>query len=151
MLKSFCTEIQTVLFYFIFCFNLIFVFGPSDGINGNMSLDRRDEIVKSPNRYDLTICSDKSSSLSRSEAGTYDVHQAEARIKIAENGVNYHNNNNVSPSSPAVNGNGTFSPEDIKKRVCTIVLVNETLLNNFFHNFRSGLQRSLISSPRNFK
>ncbi|XP_005178686.1 FERM, ARHGEF and pleckstrin domain-containing protein 1 isoform X5 [Musca domestica] len=37
------------------------------GINGNMSLDRRD----------LTIGSDKSSSLSRSEAGTYDVIQAE--------------------------------------------------------------------------
>lgn len=91
---------------------------PSDGINGNMSLDRRDEVVTSPNRYDLTIGSDKSSSLSRSEVGTYDVHQAEARIKAAENGVNHHNNNNVSPASPTVNGNGTFSSDEVKKRVC---------------------------------
>lgn len=83
-----------------------------------MSLDRRDEIVTSPNRYDLTIGSDKSSSLSRSEVGTYDVHQAEARIKAGENGVNHHNNNNVSPTSPAVNGNGTFSSDEVKKRVC---------------------------------
>ncbi|XP_033167435.1 FERM, ARHGEF and pleckstrin domain-containing protein 2 isoform X1 [Drosophila mauritiana] len=47
------------------------------GINGNMSLDRRGEITTPPTRYDLTLGSDKSSSLSRSEAGTYDVIQAE--------------------------------------------------------------------------
>jgi len=42
-----------------------------------MSLDRRGEITTPPTRYDLTLGSDKSSSLSRSEAGTYDVIQAE--------------------------------------------------------------------------
>ncbi|KAH8418522.1 hypothetical protein KR009_011306, partial [Drosophila setifemur] len=47
------------------------------GINGNMSLDRRGEITTASTRYDLTLGSDKSSSLSRSEAGTYDVIQAE--------------------------------------------------------------------------
>lgn len=114
-----------------------------------MSLDRRDEIVTSPNRYDLTIGSDKSSSLSRSEAGTYDVHQAEARLKAGENGVNHHlNNNNGSPTSPTVNGNGTFSSDDAKKRVSKVDFFFKF---SYILNFRNGQLKNPISSLRNFK
>ncbi|KAI9579259.1 hypothetical protein GQX74_004731 [Glossina fuscipes] len=66
------------------------------GINGNMSLDRRGEIISPQNRYDLTLGSDKSSSLSRSEAGTYDVIQAEIQhAKRQDLNTSSHNNNNV--------------------------------------------------------
>lgn len=86
------------------------------GINGNVSLDRRSEIVQSPNRYELalgpaspTSVSDRSNnnSLSRtSEAGTYDLSSAEARARngtlngngnglhtVDENVINNNNNN----------------------------------------------------------
>lgn len=45
------------------------------------------------NRYDLTLASDKSSSLSRSEGGVYDVGQAEIRAKenIANNNIHSQN------------------------------------------------------------
>ncbi|XP_030562571.1 FERM, ARHGEF and pleckstrin domain-containing protein 1 isoform X1 [Drosophila novamexicana] len=76
------------------------------GINGNMSLDRRGEIATPPNRYDLTLGSDKSSSLSRSEAGTYDIIQAEIQhakrqelatgVALAHNG---HNGNGLPNNS----------------------------------------------------
>lgn len=42
-----------------------------------MSLDRRDRLVRPLHRYGLTLDSDKSSSISRSDGGTYDVIQAE--------------------------------------------------------------------------
>ncbi|KAH8407809.1 hypothetical protein KR215_001744, partial [Drosophila sulfurigaster] len=68
------------------------------GINGNMSLDRRGEIATPSNRYDLTLGSDKSSSLSRSEAGTYDVIQAEIqhakRQELATGVATAHNGHN---------------------------------------------------------
>ncbi|XP_062717282.1 FERM, ARHGEF and pleckstrin domain-containing protein 2-like isoform X3 [Aedes albopictus] len=86
------------------------------GINGNVSLDRRSEIVQSPNRYDLVPglgASDRSNnnSLSRtSETGTYDLSSAEARARngfnnngtagngglhtVDENVINNNNNNN---------------------------------------------------------
>lgn len=55
------------------------------GINGNVSLDRRSEIVQSPNRYELALgTADKSNnnSLSRGgETGCYDLSSAEARAR----------------------------------------------------------------------
>ncbi|XP_017847403.1 FERM, ARHGEF and pleckstrin domain-containing protein 2 isoform X1 [Drosophila busckii] len=93
------------------------------GINGNMSLDRRGEIVTPPGRYDLTLGSDKSSSLSRSEAGTYDIIQAEiqhAKRQELATGVASaaHNGHNGNSS----NGNGVSMPSthdmeaEVKKR-----------------------------------
>lgn len=81
------------------------------GINGNVSLDRRGELVTTPpNRYDLTLGSDKSSSLSRSEAGTYDITQAESRSRNNENIAN----NNM---GPATNGNGVHHDEGEPKKI----------------------------------
>ncbi|XP_053661154.1 FERM, ARHGEF and pleckstrin domain-containing protein 2-like [Anopheles marshallii] len=54
------------------------------GINGNVSLDRRSEIVQSPNRYELALgTADKSNnnSLSRGDTGCYDLGSAEARAR----------------------------------------------------------------------
>ncbi|CRK98470.1 CLUMA_CG011827, isoform A [Clunio marinus] len=63
------------------------------GINGNVSLDRRSEFVQSPNRYDLSLGSDKSAS-SRNGTTTYDVFEAERNNQ--ENIIN----NNTMVSSP---------------------------------------------------
>ncbi|XP_037950420.1 FERM, ARHGEF and pleckstrin domain-containing protein 1 isoform X2 [Teleopsis dalmanni] len=87
-----------------------------NGINGNMSLDRRGEVATPQNRYDLTLGSDKSSSLSRSEAGTYDVIQAEVqhakRHELATGvAAANHNNNN----GHAI-GNTQDADADAKKR-----------------------------------
>ncbi|XP_004529222.1 FERM, ARHGEF and pleckstrin domain-containing protein 2 isoform X2 [Ceratitis capitata] len=84
------------------------------GINGNMSLDRRGEVGTPQNRYDLTLGSDKSSSLSRSEAGTYDVIQAEiqhAKRHELPTCVAMSNNNN-GPNA----GNSVDVENDSKKR-----------------------------------
>lgn len=67
------------IFYFFF-FAVLTIYLYLDiyhGINGNMSLDRRGGLVQPLHRYDLNLSSDKSSSISRSDAGTYDVIQAE--------------------------------------------------------------------------
>lgn len=62
------------------------------GINGNVSLNRHGELVTTPqHRYDLSLGSDKSSSLSRSEGGVYDVVQAESRM----NHNHIENNGNI--------------------------------------------------------
>jgi FERM, RhoGEF and pleckstrin domain protein 2 len=74
------------------------------GINGNVSLDRRSEFVQSPNRYDLSLKSDKSSTLSR-EQGTYDLGTAEHRAKNEQE--NLVNNNNVSLTTNTTTTNGT--------------------------------------------
>lgn len=89
------------------------------GINGNVSLDRRGELVTSPqHRYDLTLGSDKSSSLSRSEAGVYDISQAENRTKSQED-ANQINNNSVTNGNGNGNTNGTLESldGDAKRRV----------------------------------
>lgn len=80
-------------------------------------MDRRGEIATSSpqNRYDSTIGSDKSSSLSRSEGGVYDVSQAEGRVK--QHSQNHENivNNNLYPLNGTLESqNGTDS---IKKKV----------------------------------
>ncbi|XP_058450591.1 FERM, ARHGEF and pleckstrin domain-containing protein 2 isoform X3 [Malaya genurostris] len=70
------------------------------GINGNVSLDRRSEVVQSPNRYELAglgtgSSSDRSNnnSLSRtSEAGTYDLGSAETKARNGLNGNGLHTN-----------------------------------------------------------
>lgn len=74
-----------------------------------MSLDRRD----------LTIGSDKSSSLSRSEAGTYDVIQAEiqhAKRQDLTTGVAAMANNNGS-SAGAATSTTNENEAEAKKRV----------------------------------
>lgn len=92
------------------------------GINGNVSLDRRGELLTSPpNRYDLTLGSDKSSSLSRSEAGVYDIGHAENSKKPKQHQddtTNITNNNQI--AAVVTNGNGTMDSMDseAKKRVC---------------------------------
>lgn len=65
------------LFFF---FLLFFKDGVNHGINGNMSLNRHGELSSPQHRYDLSLGSDKSSSLSRSEGGVYDIVQAESRV-----------------------------------------------------------------------
>ncbi|XP_059219695.1 FERM, ARHGEF and pleckstrin domain-containing protein 1 isoform X2 [Stomoxys calcitrans] len=78
------------------------------GINGNMSLDRRD----------LTIGSDKSSSLSRSEAGTYDVIQAEIqhakRHELTTGQAAITNNNG--PGAASVTGSVAEGDAEAKRR-----------------------------------
>ena len=79
------------------------------GINGNVSLDRRSEIVQSPNRYELALGSNKST-LSR-DNGTYDVGNAELRSTIiSENVIN----NNHHPTTP--NGTSTLESQDGEKK-----------------------------------
>jgi FERM, RhoGEF and pleckstrin domain protein 2 len=95
------------------------------GINGNVSLDRRGELVTSPqHRYDLTLGSDKSSSLSRSEAGVYDISQAENRTKSQED-ANQINNNSVMNGSGNINGTLESMDGEAKRRVSfTIIMRN---------------------------
>lgn len=79
------------------------------GINGNVSLDRRSEFVQSPNRYDLSLGSDKSST-SRNGT-TYDVVEAERNNQ--QNIIN----NNTMVSTPTsfgltqTNGNSVSTLE----------------------------------------
>lgn len=90
------------------------------GINGNMSLDRRGEIATPPNRYDLTLGSDKSSSLSRSETGTYDIIQAEIqhakRQELATGVATAHNGHNGNGLPPLSGGAGHDLETEVKKR-----------------------------------
>uniref|UniRef100_A0A2M4BAU9 FERM, ARHGEF and pleckstrin domain-containing protein 1 n=1 Tax=Anopheles marajoara TaxID=58244 RepID=A0A2M4BAU9_9DIPT len=89
------------------------------GINGNVSLDRRSEIVQSPNRYELALgTADRSNnnSLSR-ETGSYDLSSAEARARNGHfggsNGGALHTvdenviNNNYQNTQSLTTGNGS--------------------------------------------
>lgn len=69
------------------------------GINGNVSLDRRSEVVQSPNRYDLTLGSDKSTASHEGKPTSYDVAEAERN-----NQQNIINNNHTALASPTSNG-----------------------------------------------
>lgn len=98
-----------------------------------MSLDRRGEVVSPQNRYDLSLGSDKSSSLSRSEAGTYDVIQAEIQhakrqelsTGVANSAGNLNNNH-------ASNGNVHELEAEAKKRVSVYnLMLNIVKLNNY--------------------
>lgn len=84
-----------------------------------MSLDRRGEIATPPNRYDLTLGSDKSSSLSRSETGTYDIIQAEIqhakRQELATGVATAHNGHNGN-GLPPLPGGGHDLETEVKKR-----------------------------------
>lgn len=74
------------------------IYSDYHGINGNVSLDRRSELVQSPNRYDLSLSSDKSTA-SR-DGKTYDV--AEAERNNQQNIIN--NNHTAMVSTPTSNG-----------------------------------------------
>lgn len=73
-----------------------------------MSLNRQGELSSPQHRYDLSMGSDKSSSLSRSEGGVYDVVQAESRVNNPPeiNGNLVHND--VYPT----NGHSTLDSRD---------------------------------------
>lgn len=84
--------------------------GSNYGINGNMSLNRQGELTSPQHRYDMSMGSDKSSSLSHSEGGVYDVVLAEEnRInnQLSENNGNI-SNNELYPS----NGHSTIDSRD---------------------------------------
>lgn len=86
-----------------------FIDGSNYGINGNMSLNRQGEVASPQHRYDLSMGSDKSSSLSHSEGGVYDVVQAENRVKNQEPENNGNiTNNELYPS----NGHSTLDSRD---------------------------------------
>lgn len=79
------------------------------GINGNVSLNRQGELVTTPqHRYDLSLSSDKSSSLSRSEGGVYDVVQAESRIIQQNENIGNIVNNDLYP----LNGHTSLDSRD---------------------------------------
>lgn len=81
-----------------------------------MSLNRQGELSSPQHRYDLSLGSDKSSSLSRSEGGVYDVGQAENRIKQHHSEINGNTMNFY-----AMNGHSSLDSRDgrdsIKRRV----------------------------------
>lgn len=74
-----------------------------------MSLNRQGELATPQHRYDLSMGSDKSSSLSRSEGGVYDVVQAETRV------INNHHENNgniVNNDLYPMNGHSMLESQD---------------------------------------
>lgn len=76
-----------------------------------MSLNRQGELQSPQHRYDLSMGSDKSSSLSHSEGGVYDVVQAEEnRVNNQQQSENNGNssNNELYPS----NGHSTLDSRD---------------------------------------
>lgn len=75
-----------------------------------MSLNRQGELASPQHRYDLSMGSDKSSSLSRSEGGVYDVVQAENRIIHNQHAEN--NGNTLSNESYPLNGHSTIDSRD---------------------------------------
>lgn len=91
-------------------FHSLFPDGINYGINGNMSLNRQGELTSPQHRYDLSMGSDKSSSLSHSEGGVYDVVQAEEnRINNQQSENNGNSSNNeLYPS----NGHSTLDSRD---------------------------------------
>lgn len=97
----------------------IFKDGSNYGINGNVSLNRQGELSSPQHRYDLSMGSDKSSSLSRSEGGVYDVVQAESRVNNQSD--NNGNAANISNEPYPMNGHSTLDSRDgsdsSKKRV----------------------------------
>lgn len=100
-------------------FSFILLDGSNYGINGNVSLNRQGELSSPQHRYDLSMGSDKSSSLSRSEGGVYDVVQAESRI----NNQPENNGNMVNSELYPMNGHSTLDSRDgsdsSKRRVRT--------------------------------
>lgn len=74
-----------------------------------MSLNRQGEVASPQHRYDMSMGSDKSSSLSRSEGGVYDVVQAENRVN---NNQSESNGNIVNNDSHPMNGHSTLDSRD---------------------------------------
>lgn len=88
-----------------------------------MSLNRQGELASPQHRYDLSMGSDKSSSLSRSEGGVYDVVQAENRINNQHPENNGNTSNNESYPS---NGHSTLDSRegtDSAKRKVKLILI----------------------------
>lgn len=107
---------------------ICFADGSNYGINGNMSLNRQGELTSPQHRYDLSMGSDKSSSLSHSEGGVYDVVQAEenqANNQQSENNGNS-SNNELYPS----NGHSTLDSRDGSESMKRKVRFNQTHIQN---------------------
>lgn len=133
------------------------------GINGNVSLDRRGELVtKPPSRFDLTL--DKSGSLSRSEGGVYDIDHAETlhRQQTAGGGSvrRPSNNNNVSngntsnghatgngSSNNLANNNGTLESMDGDVRKKVRLICSEWNESNLFYNLAIEISSGQLSQP----
>lgn len=83
-----------------------------------MSLNRQGELASPQHRYDLSLGSDKSSSLSRSEGGVYDVVQAESRVNQQHQ---ENNGNTVSNDLYPMNGHSSLDSREgrdsIKRKV----------------------------------
>lgn len=119
-----------------------------------MSLNRQGELTSPQHRYDLSMGSDKSSSLSHSEGGVYDVVQAEeSRISNHES----ENNGNTSHNElyPS-NGHSTLDSHDgsegsSKRRVSFIIgkfkIFNvNVIFTIFFHYYLAFSKRKVIFS-----
>lgn len=102
-----------------FHFFFILKDGINHGINGNVSLNRHGELSSPQHRYDLSMSSDKSSSLSRSEGGVYDVVQAENCVNRnhQENNGNVVNNNDSCPMNGHTSLDSREGRDSIKRRV----------------------------------
>lgn len=103
--------------------------GINYGINGNVSLNRQGELVTTPqHRYDLSLGSDKSSSLSRSEGGVYDVVQAESRIS-----QQHHENNGniVNNDLYPMNGHSSLDSREGSEQAKRKVRIKSKYLINF--------------------
>lgn len=101
--------------------------GINYGINGNVSLNRQGELVTTPqHRYDLSLGSDKSSSLSRSEGGVYDVVQAESRISQQHQ---ENNGNIVNNDLYPMNGHSSLDSRDGSDQAKRKVKIKSKYLN----------------------
>lgn len=75
-----------------------------------MSLNRQGELTSPQHRYDLSMGSDKSSSLSHSEGGVYDVVQAEENRTNNQHSEN--NGNTLNHELYPTNGHSTLDSRD---------------------------------------
>lgn len=122
--------------------------GSNYGINGNMSLNRQGELTSPQHRYDLSMGSDKSSSLSHSEGGVYDVVQAESS---RANNQQSENNGNI-PNSELYpsNGHSTLDSRDgseSSKRKVTPIKRNENtnVIFSCRRAFHSGQNQKVVN------
>lgn len=124
-----------------------------------MSLNRQGEVASPQHRYDLSMGSDKSSSLSRSEGGVYDVVQAENRIN---NNQSESNGNVINNDSYSTNGHSTLDSRDgsdsSKRRVNSFFSINFNQNNNGFVLFQLTpseksyfLAREILMTERTYK
>lgn len=115
-----------------------------------MSLNRQGELASPQHRYDLSMGSDKSSSLSRSEGGVYDVVQAESRIINNQHAEN--NGNTLSNESYPSNGHSTIDSREgsdsSKRKVIIFIFDCNSDLNKCIQNSFSLIFFVLVVTER---